>query len=74
MWATDDDTGLDNELLAGIGLEGTVMGPWETILNFEVGVPVAGPGDGFSARLVFLKLFEDLPRWLGGKKKSSSGG
>ena len=60
LWATDEDTGLDNELLAGIGLEGTVMGPWETIVNFEVGVPVAGPGEGFSARIVFLKLYDDV--------------
>ena len=64
VWATDEDTGLDNELLAGVGLEGTVMGPWETILNFEVGVPVEGPGDGFSARLVFLKLFDDWRNWF----------
>jgi hypothetical protein len=56
-WATDELTGLDNELLAGIGLEGTVMGPWQTIVNFEVGAAVAGPGDGYSLRLVFLKLF-----------------
>ena len=67
VWATDEETGLDNELLAGIGLEGTVMGPWETILNFELGVPVAGPGEGFSARLVFLKLFDDWRSWF--KKK-----
>ncbi|MEM8931658.1 MAG: hypothetical protein AAGE94_10800, partial [Acidobacteriota bacterium] len=61
VWANDEATGLDNELLAGIGLEGTVIGPWETILNFEVGYAVDGPGeDSVSARLVFLKLFDDL--------------
>lgn len=64
VWVSDEDTGLDNELLAGIGLEGTVMGPWETILNFEVGVPVEGPADGFSARLVFLKLFDGFDKWF----------
>ncbi len=68
-WATDEATGLDNELLAGIGLEGTIMGPWETILNFEVGVPVAGPGDGYSARLVFLKLFDGFDKWFKKDKK-----
>ncbi|MEM9594922.1 MAG: hypothetical protein AAGD06_11685 [Acidobacteriota bacterium] len=57
VWASDEATGLEDELLAGIGVEGTVMGPWRTILNFEVGVPVEGPGEGFAARLVFLKLF-----------------
>ncbi|MEO1083676.1 MAG: hypothetical protein AAFY88_05490, partial [Acidobacteriota bacterium] len=62
LWATDEDTGLEDELLAGIGLEGTVMGPWETIVNFELGVPVAGPGEGVSARIVFLKLYDD-PWW-----------
>lgn len=69
VWATDEDTGLDNELLAGIGLEGTIMGPWETILNFELGVPVAGPGEGFSARLVFLKLFDNWENWFKKKDK-----
>ncbi len=54
--ASDEATALDSELLAGIGLEGTVMGPWRTIVNFEVGVPVAGPGDGFAGRIIFLKL------------------
>ncbi|MEM9554540.1 MAG: hypothetical protein AAGC60_09790 [Acidobacteriota bacterium] len=56
-WLTDELTGLDNEMIAGVGLEGTLMGPWETIMNFEVGVPVEGPGDGFTAFIAFLKLF-----------------
>lgn len=57
MWATDEATGLDNELLAGVGLEGSFIGPWSTLMNFEIGQAVAGPSDGFAARLVFLKLF-----------------
>jgi hypothetical protein len=56
-WATDDATGLDNELLAGVGIAGTFMGPWQTIVNLDLGVPVAGPDSGFSVYVVFLKLF-----------------
>lgn len=57
-WATDDDTGLDAEFLAGVAASGTVVGPWQTLVNFEVGVPVAGPADQFTARVAFLKLFD----------------
>ncbi len=57
VWASDEATGLEDELLAGIGLNGTLMGPWQTILNFDVGFPVEGPADDFVAYLVFLKLF-----------------
>jgi hypothetical protein len=56
--ATDEDTGLDRELLSGLGIQGTFMGPWQTIVNLDVGVPVAGPDDGFVLYLVFLKLFK----------------
>jgi hypothetical protein len=56
-WATDEDTGLDNELLAGVGLAGTFVGPWQTVVNLDVGMPVAGPDDGFVLYVVFLKLF-----------------
>lgn len=68
-WATDEEAGLDNELLAGVGLQGTVIGPWQTLINLDFGVPVKGPDEsGFSAYLVVLKLFEweRLERWLGG--------
>lgn len=57
-WATDEAGGLDNELLGGVGLVGTLIGPWQTIVNLDVGVPVAGPDDGFVAYIVFLKLFK----------------
>ena len=51
-------TGLDNELLAGIGVEGTMTLPWQLIMNFEVGYAVAGPGKGgIALRVFFLKLF-----------------
>lgn len=56
--ATDEDTGLDRELLAGLGVQGTFIGPWQTIVNLDLGVPVAGPDDGFVLYLVFLKLFK----------------
>lgn len=57
-WATDEETGLDNEQLAGVGLVGTFLGPWETLVNIDVGVPVQGPDDGVVVYVVFLKLFE----------------
>lgn len=56
-WATDPASGLDRELLSGVGLAGTFLGPWQTIVSLDVGVPVAGPDDGFGVYLVFLKLF-----------------
>ncbi|MFL6197956.1 MAG: hypothetical protein ACJ76J_02160 [Thermoanaerobaculia bacterium] len=57
-WATDEPSGLDNELLGGVGIAGTFIGPWQTVVNLDVGVPVAGPDDGFVMYLVFLKLFK----------------
>jgi hypothetical protein len=55
--ATDKLAGLKNELLAGAGIAGTFIGPWQTIVNVDFGVPVAGPDNGFALYLVFLKLF-----------------
>lgn len=57
-WATDKASGLKNELLAGAGVSGTFIGPWQTIVNLDLGVPVAGPDSGFTAYIVFLKLFK----------------
>lgn len=57
-WATDRLTGLDHELLAGVGLVGTLVGPWETVVNLDVGTPVAGPEHGAVVYVVFLKLFK----------------
>lgn len=57
VWASDEATGLEDELLAGLSLNGTLIGPWGTIVNFDVGVPVEGPADDFVAYVVFLKLF-----------------
>ncbi len=57
-WATDEASGLDRELLAGIGLAGSFMGPWQTVVQVDIGTPLAGPDSGFVAYLVFLKLFK----------------
>lgn len=57
-WATDEVSGLDREVLAGIGVQGIFMGPWETLVSIDLGTPVAGPDDGISVYLVFLKLFD----------------
>ena len=57
-WATDEASGLDRELLSGIGLAGSFMGPWQTVVQLDVGTPLAGPDSGFVAYLVFLKLFK----------------
>ncbi len=56
-WVTDPTSGLDRELLAGVGVAGTFMGPWETIINMDIGTPIAGPDDGIVAYIVFLRLF-----------------
>ena len=56
--ATDAAAGLKNELLGGVGVQGTFIGPWQTVVNLDVGTPVVGPGKGFVLYLVFLKLFK----------------
>ncbi len=55
--ASDEASGLEDEFLAGVGLAGSFVGPWQTLINLDVGTPVAGPDDGVVAYLVFLKLF-----------------
>jgi hypothetical protein len=37
------------------------MGPWQTLVTLDVGLPVAGPDHGFVLYLVFLKLFRRPP-------------
>jgi hypothetical protein len=56
-WATDPTAGFDQELLGGVGVSGTFIGPWSTVVNIDIGTPVAGPDDGWSAFIAFLKLF-----------------
>ena len=73
VWATNEETGLDRELLAGVGLEGSLTLPWNLLTNFEIGVGVAGPGKGDVAlRVVFLKLFPEGWKFWGRKKKGSA--
>jgi hypothetical protein len=55
--ATDKIDGLNNAFLAGTGLAGSLMGPWQTLVTLDAGLPVAGPDHGFVLYLVFLKLF-----------------
>ncbi len=57
VWATDEETGLEDELLGGAGLVGQFLGPWQTLVQLDLGFPVAGPDDGFVLFLAFLKLF-----------------
>jgi hypothetical protein len=56
-WASDETSGLDRELLAGAGIAGTFVGPWGTVVNLDLGAAIAGPDDGFSVFVAFLKLF-----------------
>lgn len=56
--ANDEETGLEDELLAGVGIAGTFVGPWSTIVNLDLGTPIAGPDSGLSMFLVFLKLLD----------------
>jgi hypothetical protein len=56
--ANDDTAGLDNEFLSGVGIVGQFLGPWETLIQVDVGTPASGPDDGIVAYIVFLKLFK----------------
>ncbi|MDX1385892.1 MAG: hypothetical protein R3190_19730, partial [Thermoanaerobaculia bacterium] len=56
-WATDEASGFEEELLAGAGVAGTLVGPWRTVINLDVGVALAGPDSGVSVFLAVLKLF-----------------
>ncbi|MFQ5527427.1 MAG: hypothetical protein ACE5GX_14325 [Thermoanaerobaculia bacterium] len=57
-WATEKISGLDRELLAGVGVAGTLVGPWSTLINVDLGVAVDGPDDGITATIAVLKLFD----------------
>ncbi len=58
VWATNRAAGLDNELLGGVGVGGTVTLPWQLIMNFDAGYALVGPGRGnIALRIFFLKLF-----------------
>jgi len=57
VWATDEESGLDDDLLAGAGLVGQFLGPWQTLVQIDLGVPIEGDDSGFTLFLAFLKLF-----------------
>ncbi len=56
--ANDMAEGLDQEPLGGLGIAGTIVGPWKTLVRLDAGVPVVGPDDGFTLFLTFLKMFK----------------
>lgn len=56
-WVTDQPTGLENEFVGGVGIAGTMIGPWQTIVRMDLGKAVAGPDDGYSVFVTFLKLW-----------------
>jgi hypothetical protein len=56
--ATDEISRFDQELLAGVGFAGTLVGPWSTLINVDLGVAVEGPDDGITATIALLKLFD----------------
>jgi hypothetical protein len=58
VWASNPTTGLSDELLAGIGIGGSLNLPWQLASDFEIGYALTGPGKGnFAARIFFLRLF-----------------
>lgn len=57
VWATDEESGLEDDLLAGAGLVGQFLGPWQTLIQLDLGVPIEGEDSGFTLFLAFLKLF-----------------
>ena len=72
-WLTDLEAGLEDELAAGIGVAGTFIGPWETIIRANVGTALTGPDSGVNAFITVLKL---LKPGRGGKRaqRAASGG
>jgi hypothetical protein len=57
-WATDQTAGFDQEFLAGVGVAGNFVGPWRTLVRLDLGAALAGPDDGYTLFLAFLKLFK----------------
>ncbi len=56
-WVTDEESGLENEFASGAGIAGTFIGPWQTIVRMDLGKAVAGPDDGYTVFITFLKLW-----------------
>lgn len=55
----DASSGLDGDLFQGVGLAGQTIGPWGTLVRFDVGKSIGDNAqDGFVASVLFLKLFD----------------
>jgi hypothetical protein len=55
----DTASGLEGEIFQGVGVGGQMVGPWGTLLRFDLGRSVgANRQDGFVASILFLKLFD----------------
>ncbi|MDX1583850.1 MAG: hypothetical protein R3338_09650, partial [Thermoanaerobaculia bacterium] len=55
----DEASGLDAELFQGVGLAGQTIGPWGTLIRFDLGKSIgANSQDDIVASVVFLKLFD----------------
>lgn len=58
VWIDDPVARFDGELLGGVNVDGSFIGPWQTIVRFDIGVAVRGPDHGVTASIVFLKLLD----------------
>ncbi len=55
----DEVSGYDGEIFQGVGLAGQTIGPWGTLIRFDVGKSVGDNSqDGVVASVLFLKLFD----------------
>lgn len=55
----DEASGYDAEMFQGVGLAGQTIGPWGTLLRFDIGKSLGSNSqDGVVASIVFLKLFD----------------
>lgn len=55
----DEASGLDGEMFQGVGLAGQTIGPWGTLIRFDIGKSLGDNSqDDVVASIVFLKLFD----------------
>jgi hypothetical protein len=55
----DRASGLDGEIFQGVGVAGQMVGPFGTLLRFDIGRSIgANRQDGVVASILFLKLFD----------------
>ncbi|MCU0290807.1 MAG: hypothetical protein MUF10_02275 [Thermoanaerobaculaceae bacterium] len=53
-WAREERSGYEMRPLSGIGVAATVPGPWGTLMQMSVGVPLATPGEHAPTVELFL--------------------